>query len=69
SLAAKITLVIVLVSIIGFGAATIWSIHHESVLVVEQSKIAARRLAAALIASIESAMLQERPPGVYEKVV
>lgn len=69
SLAAKITLVIVLVSIIGFGAATTWSIHHESVLVVEQSKIAARRLAAAPIASIESAMLQERPPGVYEKVV
>ena len=42
SLAAKITLVIVAVSTVGFGTATILSIHHESVLVVEQSKVAAR---------------------------
>lgn len=34
SLAAKIMLVIVAVSIVGFGTATIWSIHHESVKVV-----------------------------------
>lgn len=61
SLAAKITLVIVVVSIVGFGASTIWTIHHESLLVVEQNKTAARRLATALLASIESAMLQERP--------
>lgn len=61
SLAAKIALVIVVVSTIGFGASTIWTIHHESTLVVEQNKMAARRLATALIASIESAMLQERP--------
>jgi len=32
SLAAKITLVIMGVSIIGFGASTIWTIHQESVL-------------------------------------
>lgn len=55
SLAAKITLVIMAVSIIGFGASTIWTIHHESVLAIDESK------AAALVASIESAMLQERP--------
>lgn len=61
SLAAKITLAIMAVSIIGFGASTIWTIHHESVLAVDESKAAARRLAAALVASIESAMLQERP--------
>lgn len=61
SLASKITLVIVMVSIIGFGASTIWTIHHESVLAIDESKAAARRLAAALVASIETAMLQERP--------
>lgn len=61
SLAGKITLVIVVVSVLGFGASTLLGIHHESVLVVEQSKVAARRLAAALSASIESAMLQGRP--------
>ncbi len=61
SLAAKITLVIVAVSIVGFGASTIWTIHHESLLAIDESKAAARRLAATLVASIESAMLQERP--------
>jgi class 3 adenylate cyclase len=61
SLAGKITLVIVAVSVLGFGASTVWTIHHESALVIEQSKAAARRLAGAIIASIESAMVQERP--------
>ena len=61
SLAAKILLVIVLVSIVGFGTSTIFTIHHESVLAIDQRKTATRRLATALVASIESAMLQERP--------
>ena len=49
------------VSIIGFGASTVWTIRQESILAIDESKAAARRLAAALVASIESAMLQERP--------
>jgi class 3 adenylate cyclase len=57
----KIILVIVAVLIIGFGVSTIVTIQRESALLVEQHKSAARRLTAALIASIESAMLQERP--------
>jgi class 3 adenylate cyclase len=60
-LAVKITLLIVLVLIVGFGASTIWTIRREADLLVEQNKVAARRLTAALVASIESAMLQERP--------
>jgi len=60
-LTAKIALLIVLVLIIGFGASTILTIRRESHLLVEQSKVATRRLADALIASIETAMLQERP--------
>src|SRR3972149_4161008 len=58
-LTAKIALVLVL--IIGFGASTILTIRRESDLLVEQSKVATRRLTDALIASIETAMLQERP--------
>jgi class 3 adenylate cyclase len=60
-LAIKITLLIVVVLIIGFGASTIWTIQREADLVVEQNKIAARRLAMSIVAGIEGAMLQERP--------
>jgi class 3 adenylate cyclase/HAMP domain-containing protein len=60
-LTAKITLLIVIVLIIGFGASTILTIQRESDLLVEQSKMGARRLTGTLVASIETAMLQERP--------
>jgi class 3 adenylate cyclase/HAMP domain-containing protein len=60
-LTAKIAIVIVAVLILGFGASTILTIQRESDLLVEQSKMAARRLIAAVVASIETAMLQERP--------
>jgi class 3 adenylate cyclase/HAMP domain-containing protein len=60
-LTAKITLVIVAVLIVGFGTSTILSIQRESLLLIEQSKSAARRQMATLVASIEGAMLQERP--------
>jgi class 3 adenylate cyclase/HAMP domain-containing protein len=60
-LAVKISVLIVVVLIIGFGASTIWTVQRESDLLVEQSKMAARRLTATLVASIEGAMLQERP--------
>src|SRR6267143_2122121 len=60
-LATKITILIVVVLIIGFGASTIWTIQRESQLLVDQNKLAVRRLTATLVASIEGAMLQERP--------
>jgi class 3 adenylate cyclase len=60
-LTAKIALLIVGVLVLGFGASTVWTIQRESELLVEQSKVAARRLTTAVVASIESAMLQERP--------
>ena len=60
-LAVKISVLIVVVLIIGFGASTIVTIQRESDLLVEQNKMAARRLTATLVASIEGAMLQERP--------
>jgi class 3 adenylate cyclase/HAMP domain-containing protein len=60
-LTAKITVLIVVVLIIGFGASTIVTIQRESDLLVEQSKDSARRLVATVVASIETAMLQERP--------
>jgi class 3 adenylate cyclase/HAMP domain-containing protein len=60
-LATKITLLIVAVMIVGFGASTVFSLRREEGLLVDQSKIAARRLTATLVASIEAAMLQERP--------
>jgi class 3 adenylate cyclase/HAMP domain-containing protein len=60
-LTAKITLLIVVVLIIGFGASTILTIRRESDLLVEQSKVGARRLTGTVVASIETAMLQERP--------
>ena len=60
-LTAKITLLIVGILILGFGAATILTIRRESILLVEENKMAARRLVATLVASIETAMLQERP--------
>ena len=61
SLAVKISVLIVLVLIVGFGASTILTIQREAALLVEQSKLSARRLTATLVASIEGAMLQERP--------
>ena len=60
-LAVKITLLIVAVMMIGFGATTILTIQRESATLIEQNKVAARRLTTALIASIEGAMLQGRP--------
>jgi class 3 adenylate cyclase/HAMP domain-containing protein len=60
-LTAKITVLIVLVLIIGFGAATILTIRRESELLVEQNKMAARQLIGTLVSSIETAMLSERP--------
>jgi len=60
-LALKITLMIVAVLIVGFGVSTIVTIRRESAALVEQNKQAARRLTQALVASIEAAMLQERP--------
>ncbi|HET7341279.1 MAG TPA: HAMP domain-containing protein, partial [Methylomirabilota bacterium] len=61
SLAVKISVLIVVVLIIGFGASTILTIQREADLLVEQNKMAARRLTATLVASVEGAMLQERP--------
>jgi class 3 adenylate cyclase/HAMP domain-containing protein len=60
-LAVKISILIVAVLVIGFGASTVWTVQREAELLVEQSKVAARRLTATLVASIEGAMLQERP--------
>ncbi len=60
-LTAKITVLIVLVLIIGFGVSTILTIHRESALLVDQNKIAARQLIGTLVSSIETAMLSERP--------
>src|SRR5262245_41701373 len=60
-LALKITLLIVAVLIIGFGISTVVTIHRESTALVEQNKQAVRRLTQTLVASIEAAMLQERP--------
>jgi class 3 adenylate cyclase/HAMP domain-containing protein len=60
-LAIKIGLLIVVVLIIGFGASMIVTIRRESAALIDQNTNAARRLTAAVIASIEGAMLQERP--------
>ena len=60
-LAIKIGLLIVVVLIIGFGASTVVTIRRESDALVDQNKMAARRLTTAVVASIEGAMLQERP--------
>ena len=60
-LTAKITVLIILVLIIGFGAATVLTIKRESELLVEQNKMAARQLIGTLVSSIETAMLSERP--------
>src|SRR5215510_8623103 len=60
-LATKITVLIVAIMVVGFGASTVWSIRREEGLLVEQNKMAARRLTTTLVASIEAAMLQERP--------
>ena len=61
NLAVKISVLIVVVLIIGFGASTILTVQREADLLLEQNKVAARRLTATLVASIEGAMLQERP--------
>ena len=61
TLALKIGVLIVVVLIVGFGVSTILTIQREAALLIEQNKIAARRLTATLVASIEGAMLQERP--------
>jgi len=60
-LAVKIELLIIVVLVVGFGLSTVISIQRESSLLVEQNMLAARRLTATLVASIEGAMLQERP--------
>ncbi|HEX9746798.1 MAG TPA: hypothetical protein VGB86_00155, partial [Methylomirabilota bacterium] len=60
-LTAKITVLIILVLIIGFGVSTILTIKRESELLVEQNKMAARQLIGTLVSSIETAMLSERP--------
>lgn len=65
-LATKITVLIVVVLIIGFGASTILTLQREAALLLEQSKMAARRLTATMVASIEGAMLQERPDVTRE---
>src|SRR5215471_2598804 len=68
-LTAKIAIVIVVVLILGFGASTILTIRKESDLLVEQNKMAARRLISAVVASIETAMLQERPDITRELIL
>jgi class 3 adenylate cyclase/HAMP domain-containing protein len=60
-LASKITLLIVVVLIIGFGTSTLWTIQREAAVLKDQNAMAARRLTASIVASIEGAMLQERP--------
>ncbi len=60
-LAVKLTLLIVAVLVVGFGASTVLTLQRERELVLGQNKLAARRLTATLVASIEGAMLQERP--------
>jgi len=60
-LALKITLLIVAVLIVGFGISTIVTIQRESAALVEQNKQAVRRLTRMVVASIETAMVQERP--------
>src|SRR5437667_8653689 len=60
-LALKITILIVAVLIVGFGASTIVTIQRESAALVEQNKQGVRRLTQTVVASIEAAMLQERP--------
>src|SRR3989475_8328853 len=60
-LAIKIGLLIVIVLIIGSGASTIVTTRRESDALIDRSKRAARRLTTAVVASIEGAMLQERP--------
>ena len=60
-LAIKITLLIVAVLIVGFGVSTIVTIQRESAALLEQNKQGVRRLTQAVVASVEAAMLQERP--------
>src|SRR2546428_1699179 len=59
-LATKITVLIVVVLIIGFGASTILTIQREAQLLVEQNKLAVWRLTATLVAGIVGVMLLVR---------
>ncbi len=72
-LAVKIGLLIVAVLIIGFGASTIVTIQRESDALVEQNKIAARRLTATVVASAFAihrriAQLNEEYGGIFPSV-
>src|SRR2546428_2478881 len=62
-LAIKITLLIVAVMIVGFGVSTIVTIQRESAALVDQNKQAVRRPTMAVVASVEAAVLPERPDG------
>ena len=55
-LAIKIGLLIVIVLILGFGASTIVTIRRESDALIDQNKMAARRLTTAVVASIEGVL-------------
>jgi class 3 adenylate cyclase len=57
----KIVLVIEAVLIVGFGTSTVLTIERQHAALLEQSKAEARRVVAVVVASMESAMLQERP--------
>ena len=67
-LTARITLLIVLVLVVGFGVSTILTIQRESALLVEQNKMAARQLIGTLVSSIETAMPIANAPGEYRAV-
>ena len=60
-LALKIGLLIVVVLIVGFGVSTLLTIQREAALLIEQNKIAARRLTATLVASIEGRCSRSAP--------
>ena len=60
-LAFKVSVLIVVVLILGFGASTIVTIQRESALLLEQNKHGGPAAHGDSVASIEGAMLQERP--------
>lgn len=60
-LALKVTVLIAGVLVGGFGASTVWTLQREREVLLRQSQRSARQLAASVLASIEGAMLQERP--------
>src|SRR5262249_60800214 len=57
----KITVLIVVVLIVGFGVSTILTIQREAELLVEQGKQAARELTATPSARLRAAMAPEPP--------